>query len=135
MRRPMAVVLVVLAASLAVFLTTFADERPASAAFPGENDRIAFGKYVQWGDRFRWYSQIFTMKPNGSDRHQLTNSEYDNYSPAWSPDGMKIAYDSPGDFGDEAWVLYTMNADGTDQHRIISGGRGVGREASWQPLP
>jgi Tol biopolymer transport system component len=53
---------------------------------------------------------IWTVKSDGSRLHQLTTFA-GNSSPAWSPDGRRIAYDS----GRE---IYVMNADGTQNRRL-----------------
>ena len=63
---------------------------------------------------------IFLMKTDGSEPRNLTaDPRSDDYSPAWSPDGRKIAFNSdrdhlfvvgPGQIGD--FEIYVMNADG-----------------------
>lgn len=47
----------------------------------------------------------------------LTDSLANDYSPAWSPDGLKVAFVSERDNNPE---IYVMNADGTAQTRLIS---------------
>lgn len=37
-------------------------------------------------------SDIFIMKSDGTDIQKLTTSSADDYSPAWSPDGKKLAF-------------------------------------------
>jgi Tol biopolymer transport system component len=79
--------------------------------------------------------QIFTINPDGTDLRQLTSSDLDDTGPAWSPDGLKIAFSStrsdPGSFylRDQMWV---MNADGSNQMRITDNAY---RNAwpSWSP--
>jgi TolB protein len=46
---------------------------------------------------------------------QLTFGEAEDDSPAWSPDGKKIAYVSVRDGFSRIWV---MNGDGSDQHSV-----------------
>jgi TolB protein len=47
----------------------------------------------------------------------LTDDEWYDQSPSWSPDGSRIAY-AVSDQSDYAWEIFTMNADGSDQRRI-----------------
>jgi Tol biopolymer transport system component len=61
-------------------------------------------------------AQIYTMNPDGSDPVRLTNEPYDNYSPAWSPDGRRIAYYLHLSW--QSWALVVMNADGTGRRQI-----------------
>jgi Tol biopolymer transport system component len=57
------------------------------------------------------------------------------HSPAWSPDGSRIAYSS--DIDNFAYVkLWTMRADGSDKRRVLPGTAGtdvVDMEPSWSP--
>lgn len=59
--------------------------------------------------------QIYLMRPDGSEVTQLTYSEGENHSPAWSQDGRKIAFVSTRDGNSE---IYIMNPDGTEQLNI-----------------
>jgi Tol biopolymer transport system component len=60
--------------------------KPAKAAFPGENGRIA---YSGWdGSDY----EIFTIPPNGGTPTQLTNTPTHESFPSYSPDGSTIAY-------------------------------------------
>lgn len=88
-----------------------------SAAPP--QGRIAFAT----GDPF----QIWVMNADGSDRRQLTHAHGPVFSPAWSPDGAAIAYDTQRDFatltdtgaGPE-FEIHVMNADGSCDTRITN---------------
>ncbi len=40
---------------------------------------------------------IWTMKPNGSDKARITDATDDESSPAWSPDGNTVVYSTSGD--------------------------------------
>lgn len=61
--------------------------------------------------------QVWVMDADGGNPVQLTFDEtFKGQVPDWSPDGSKIAY-AAGDPGD----VLVMNADGSDQHTVISG--------------
>ena len=84
---------------------------PASAfAFPGENGPIAYASDLG-GDVEVW-SQPFA----GGAPTNLTHSPGVDQSPAWAPDGRRVAFTSFRDGGRQA--IYVMNADGSDQHRV-----------------
>jgi Tol biopolymer transport system component len=72
------------------------------------------------------------MNVDGSSQIKLTNSDWpaSDISPAWSPDGQKIAFSSnrDGDYNQ----IYVMNADGTGQTRI-SDGLSNDRTPDWSP--
>jgi TolB protein len=59
------------------------------------------------------------MNADGSNQTRLTNNASDDYSPAWSPDGSKIAFHSvpPGTDSSDIWV---MNADGSNQTNLTN---------------
>lgn len=48
---------------------------------------------------------------------RLTSNEHDDFGPAWSPDGMKIAFVSTRDFNAE---VYVMAADGSGAVRLTN---------------
>lgn len=84
--------------------------------------RIAFTSYRS-GNR-----DIYLMDPDGSHVTQITHDPEDDYQPAWSPDGSKIAFASNrAGLGTQVWV---MNADGTSATQITAAG---GFQPSWSP--
>ncbi len=69
------------------------------------------------------YYQVYTINVDGSDLRQLTHGDHHNYDGAWLPDGRIVFLSSRTPqaaycFFTPVGILYTMNADGTDQHRI-----------------
>lgn len=70
---------------------------------------LAFSYYQKDNDH------IFTMKSDGTSVKQITFSEADDINPEWSPDGLKIAFQSNRDGN---WEIYVMNADGSKETRL-----------------
>jgi TolB protein len=71
---------------------------------------------------------IWVMNSDGSNLTPLTDDPKHDYLPAWSPDGLEIIFTSwrnePGDREHENHV-YLMNADGSDQRRLIAESPGL----------
>lgn len=88
----------------------------AIAAFPGENGRIAYDRSM-YGEPPSPDSSIFTIRPDGSDVRQLTDSPGDSRSPSWSPDGLMLVFARGAKDRTSIW---TMNADGSEQNRVIA---------------
>lgn len=134
--------LVIMAAALALCLLALVAARPAEAAFPGKNGKIAYNRafdfwvkdaslgspemklfdtaanltYSPDGSRvaFMRSNEIYVANANGSGTpRNLTNSPLLDNNPVWSPDGAKIAFVRRG--GDNVFNIWTMNADGTGQ--------------------
>ena len=55
--------------------------------------------------------QLFTVRPDGSGRRQLTHGRTESLNGAWSPDGRSIVFER--DWSDHAGVAL-MNADGSN---------------------
>lgn len=71
---------------------------------------------------------IYSMNPDGSGVTRLTYSPAEDRSPALSPDGKRIAFESTRD--DEWGEIYVMNADGTGVSRLTYA-NGVDRSPVW----
>jgi hypothetical protein len=96
-----------------LLITGWAAQR-AHAAFPGQNGKIVFASERGTLDD----DEIFVMNPDGSNPVNLTNVADDTDStPAWSPDGSKIAFVTNRDGNHE---IYLMNADGSGQTRLTT---------------
>jgi len=76
-------------------------------------------------------SGIWVMSADGSNQRQLTGCgpgdpspcpAGDDFGPAWSPDGTQIAFlRAFTELGVRDRPIFVMNADGTQQHRLMNG--------------
>ena len=71
---------------MAVALTALAIATPSHAAFPGANGKIAFGTDRDGNE------EIYSMSSGGGAQTNLTNGPVWDRSPAWSADGVAIAF-------------------------------------------
>jgi Tol biopolymer transport system component len=109
-----------------------AAQAPASAPATA-NGRIAFS---QWdlipGGNLSGHSNVYTINPGGTGRHQLTHvgATQAAGAPDWSPDGTKIAYES-NQTGD--YRIWAMNSDGSGQRRLTNDPGFADLAPAWSP--
>jgi len=117
----------------ALALSGPAVDKPSTSAAAYES-RIAFVTDRDGPDPIGNFGnqEIYVMNPDGTGQRRLTYEKAEDVSPAFSPDGRKIAFSSRR--AGESY-LFLMNADGTDQRQLTqSSERGVsGMEPAWSP--
>ncbi len=116
-------IVVAVAVAYAVALLALSEEK-AKAAFPGKNGKIAYFDRSESGDY-----DIYSMKPNGTDRKRLTEDAANDYAPDVSPNGKKIAFASSRSGANK---IYVMKADGTAVRNLSGSEVGEGGPA-WSP--
>ena len=104
--------------SLPTRLTDGIDEYPA---WSPDGQWIAYGHDLPQSD-------IWLVRPDGSDGHALTHSLDPEWLPAWSPSGDRIAFVRGYEGHTAIWV---MNADGSGQQRLTRGRRDMA--PAWAP--
>jgi Tol biopolymer transport system component len=64
-------------------------------------------------------NEIIVMNADGSNQTNITNTPQNETSPAWSPDGTRIAFTHSNELGFSA-ELYTMSPDGSNVTRLTN---------------
>ena len=93
-----------------------------------DGSRIAFSS-PEFGVRPGISSNVFTVRPDGTDLVKITNSrggKINNGLDSWSPDGKKIAFASNRT---GKYEIYVMNANGSGVRQVTRGREA--HHASW----
>jgi Tol biopolymer transport system component len=101
--------------------------KPAEAAFPGQNGKIAYVSYDMLAPEATTDREIYAINPTGGTPFQLTDNNTLDDSPSYSPDGNTIAY-TGFDGTDEE--IYAINAGGGAALKVTNNDTDDG-DPSW----
>ncbi len=62
-------------------------------------------------------SEIYAIHADGTNEKRLTNNDFYDGFPSWSPDGSKILFQSNRE-GENNFFIYVMNSDGSNVQKI-----------------
>jgi TolB protein len=88
------------------------------------------GKKIAYWSESDGDFEIYVVNSDGSGKAQLTKNKGNDALPAWSPDGKYIYYLS--DQNGKAWAVMAMNANGSDQRKIIDVATSPDPRRGWQ---
>jgi dipeptidyl aminopeptidase/acylaminoacyl peptidase len=77
--------------------------------------------------------EIGVIDANGGTPTNLTNHPGDDFGPAWSPDGCRLAFVSDRAGTDGSADIYVMNADGSNQVRLTTSPDDNNSSPAWAP--
>jgi Tol biopolymer transport system component len=102
---------------------------PVNAAFPGSNGRIYFYRQVG-GDEST--NEIFSMKPDGTNKKRLTNNSTNDEDPQLSPNGRWVVFEREVNGNAD---IFKMKPDGSQVTRLTNNAAGTvdNKDPGWSP--
>ena len=110
----------------------------SSPSWSPDGKRIAFASDRDGNrDGNRQNHEIYVMDDDGNNQQRLTDNNFFDIAPSWSPDGKRIAFMSrrDGHFigeGGLTYEIYVMDADGGNEQRLTEN-RKSASSPSWSP--
>lgn len=86
-------------------------------AWSPDGQSIAYTGGFQGWNNDKAYDDLYVVDARGARSRRLTASPEDDWDPAWSPDGTRIAFDRQDDGYN--WI-YVANADGSGVRRLTA---------------
>ena len=111
-------------------LVNITDAHPGRQEWPSWSPELPGGSRIAYAQFVNGEPQIWTMKPDGSDRRQVTAGM--DRQPTWSPDGTTIAFQRTGAaiFGD----IWAVDANGGNERSLVGAFLAGPQEApAWSP--
>ena len=90
------------------------------------------GSKVVFQDRIAENTEICSVNIDGSGFINITQTPSRDMTPAYSPDGNRIAFSANRAAGTTTFEIYVMNSDGTEP-RLVFGDRAMSIGPSWMP--
>jgi len=73
---------------------------------------------------------VYTMPSGGGELRRLTHDPANGMYPSWAPDGRRLVFMT---WRSGRTELYVMNADGSDQRKLMDVDRGDAIDPRWSP--
>jgi Tol biopolymer transport system component len=80
-------------------------------------------------------SDLYVMRPDGSDKHVLVSTDLQSAHPSWLPDGSGVIFIQMDNGDITTAVMWTVHRDGTGLEHATTDGPHFGPHPNLRPLP